>query len=184
VFNSSDSRIVSPERRKPPNISLKRFRRGDWHQRCPAYHDRCKERDQGLLGPLIFPPRLAVRRNESLTLRFRAQSVPSRLPRSNSSSVSRGPCATRLHKRNAAGPRCPCPKRSGHKAIPCCLCIHAAQIPACDAPGHFPRNAACLRHHLAALRRQSNPAACAPWVHKLGPETQSRDPPPRAFVCQ
>jgi hypothetical protein len=54
-----------------------------------------------------------------------------------------------LHKRNAAGPRCPCPKRSGHKAIPCSLCSHAAQTRACDAPGHFPRNAACPRHHLA-----------------------------------
>jgi len=94
--------------------------------------------------PLIPPPRLAVRRNESPTLRFRAQSVPSRLPRSNSSSVSRGPCATRLHKRNAAGPRCPCLKRSGHKAIPGCLCIHAAQIRSWDAPGDFPRNAAVL----------------------------------------
>jgi len=102
-----------------------------------------------LARPLIPPPRLVVRRNESLTLRFRAQSVPSRLPRSNSSSVSRGPCATRLHKRNAAGPRCPCPKRSGRKAIPGCLCIHAAQIRACDAPGQFPRNAAGPRHHLA-----------------------------------
>ena len=97
--------------------------------------------------PLIPPPRLAVRRNESPTLRFRAQSVPSRLPRSNSSSVSRGPCATRLHKRNAAGPRCPCPKRSGHKAIPGCLCIHAAQIRACDAPGDFPKGSCARESH-------------------------------------
>ena len=80
---------------------------------------RSLERARPRFRPLIPPPRLAVRRNESPTLRFRAQSVPSRLPRSNSSSVSRGPCATRLHKRNAAGPRCPCPKRS-HKAIPGC----------------------------------------------------------------
>jgi hypothetical protein len=49
-----------------------------------------------------------------------------------------------LHKRNAAGPRCPCLKRSGHKAIPGCLCIHAAQIRSWDAPGDFPRNAAVL----------------------------------------
>jgi hypothetical protein len=99
--------------------------------------------------PLIPPPRPAVRRNESPTLRFRAQSVPSRLPRSNSSSVSRGPCATRLHKRNAAGPRCPCPKRSGHKAIPGCLCIHAAQIRAWDAPRRLPTKCRCPRHHIA-----------------------------------
>jgi len=99
--------------------------------------------------PLIPPPRLAVRRNESPTLRFRAQSVPSRLPRSNSSSVSRGPCATRLHKRNAAGPRCPCPKRSGHKAIPGCLCIHAAQIRSWDAPRRLPTKCRCPRHHIA-----------------------------------
>jgi len=75
----------------------------------------------------------------------RPRSGKKKFPRSNSSSVSRGPCATRLHKRNAASPRCPCPKRSGHKAIPCCLCSHAAQIRALGRPpGDFPRNAAVL----------------------------------------
>jgi hypothetical protein len=54
-----------------------------------------------------------------------------------------------LHKRNAAGPRCPCPKRSGHKAIPGCLCIHAAQIRSWDAPRRLPTKCRCPRHHIA-----------------------------------
>ncbi len=92
-------------------------------------------------------------------------------------------CATRLHNRNAAGPRCPCPKRSAHKAIPYCLCIHAALTRAWH-PGDFSHEVPLSSStHSPRPDHKGNSNVCALRVHKLGPESESGTFP-RAFVCQ